>query len=137
MTSRRKRGQWPAWVHLTLILGPIVVSIIYNAATCGGGLDFLRALNAIGLGLWSITLSAAWLIYKSSERQGERELLALPKEKGATAAMAEPWNARFTAANEKVMTGKVGLLAVQRTVAVLAIIFGAMRVIAYLCGIRL
>ncbi|MCB9171232.1 MAG: hypothetical protein H6594_12870 [Flavobacteriales bacterium] len=137
MTNKLKHGQWPAWAHHILILGPIVISIAYHGIVGGGPIGFLKAFNAIGMGLWSITLSAAWLVYKNSERQGERELLVLPKEKGATAAMAEAWDVRFTAANEKVMTGKVGLLAVQRTVAVLAIIFGAMRVIMYLCGERL
>lgn len=135
MTNKRKDGNWPGWVELTLILGPFVFAVAYNALTCGGGVGFLKSLNAIGLGLWSITLSAAWLIYKNNERRGERELLAMPKEKGATAVMVEAWNARYAAAHERVLNGKVGLLAVQRTVSVLAIVFGAMRVVMYMCGI--
>jgi hypothetical protein len=135
MTTTRKNEQWPTSLHLIMILGPVVIAIAYNALTCGGGVGFMKALNAIGLGLWSITLSAAWLIYKNNERRGERELLAMPKEKGVTAAMAEAWNARLAAASEMVLNGKVGLLAVQRTVSVLAIVFGAMRVVMYMCGI--
>ncbi|MBK9148375.1 MAG: hypothetical protein IPM12_11250 [Flavobacteriales bacterium] len=137
MTTKRKDGHWPGWVGLTLILGPFVIAIAYNAFTCGGGVGFLRSLNTIDLGLWSITLSAAWLIYKNNERRGERELLAMPKEEGPTAAMDESWNARYAAAHERFLNGKAGLLAVQRTVSVLAIVFGAMRVIVYLCGISL